>query len=86
MKTIQDMNMGGHNGTRGGYFYHTIDNINVGLKEPVLIIQEMHNANSGKIVRQSIGYGIYCRLQYTTYLNRDKNGRFKKKIEFFGVI
>jgi hypothetical protein len=85
MMLIKDMNAGGHNHIRGGYFYHTVKNIDIGLKEPLLIIQEMHNAETGKIVRQSVGYGMLCQLQYTTYQNRDARGRFKKQIEFFGI-
>lgn len=82
---VEDMKAGGHNGTRGGYFYHTVEDIDIGIPDyELLIIQEMHNAQSGKIVRQSIGLGSFCFLQYTTYQNRDKFGRFMKQIEFFG--
>lgn len=86
MILVEEMNAGGHNGSRGGYFYHTVKDIDIGIPDyELLIIQEMHNAESGKIVRQSIGLDMFCYLQYTTYQNRDTKGRFKKQIEFFGT-
>jgi len=82
---VEEMKAGGHNGTKGGYFYHTIEDIDIGIPDyELLIIQEMHNAEKGNIQRQSIGLGMSCFLQYTTYQNRDKLGRFMKKVEFFG--
>ena len=84
---VEGMNAGGHNGTDGGYFYHTVKDIDVGKPDfKLLIIQEMHDAESGEIVRQSIGLGMTCYLQYTTYQNRHyRTGKFQKKIEFFGT-
>jgi len=85
MIQVDEMKAGGNNATKGGYFYHTVGDIDIGIPDyELLIIQEMHNAVDGKIQRQSIGIGMFCFLQYTTYQNRDKLGRFKKKIEFFG--
>lgn len=81
---IEGMDAGGH---EGGYFYHTVKDIDVGIPDfKLLIIQEMHDAESGEIVRQSIGLGMYCYLQYTTYQNKHyRTGKFEKKVQFFGT-